>query len=269
MSSWLDGFERTVIDGKGGGSFVAGVPRRLVLHTTEGSTIAGAVAAYKAKGVPPHVTADPRRRERHQHVPVDRAAYALKNLAGGVETNRQGAVQVEIVGRASAISDLSHDDLAWLGTDVVHPLQQATGFALNHPVFVGPDAGTIATRTAKQRFTFDAWSAFDGICGHQHIPENDHWDPGPIDISTIVLFAQLQSHTTSEEEPMAPIPYFATAPGRGVYYVFGNTKTGLQTPGALALAQNLHRLAGWDATVHEFKTADEVSFFDSLATVQQ
>jgi hypothetical protein len=24
------------------------------------------------------------------------------------------------------------------------------------------------------------WEQFNGVCGHQHVPENKHWDPGAI-----------------------------------------------------------------------------------------
>jgi hypothetical protein len=28
----------------------------------------------------------------------------------------------------------------------------------------------------------DEWNAFNGWCGHQHVPENSHWDPGKLNI---------------------------------------------------------------------------------------
>ena len=33
------------------------------------------------------------------------------------------------------------------------------------------------------------WMAFSGWCGHQHVPENDHWDPGRINISRLLMTA--------------------------------------------------------------------------------
>ena len=32
-----------------------------------------------------------------------------------------------------------------------------------------------------QRFSFDRWRAFKGWCGHQHVPENTHGDPGALE----------------------------------------------------------------------------------------
>jgi peptidoglycan hydrolase-like protein with peptidoglycan-binding domain len=33
---------------------------------------------------------------------------------------------------------------------------------------------------AKQRMSFAQWNSYQGICGHEHAPENDHGDPGNI-----------------------------------------------------------------------------------------
>ena len=54
---------------------------KLLLHTTEGSSIAGAVGAYKANNSWPHVTVDPIRKTRVQHVPLTKPARALRNSA--------------------------------------------------------------------------------------------------------------------------------------------------------------------------------------------
>jgi hypothetical protein len=34
--------------------------------------------------------------------------------------------------------------------------------------------------------TEDEWNNFDGWCGHQHVPENEHWDPGKLDIGRLL-----------------------------------------------------------------------------------
>ena len=34
--------------------------------------------------------------------------------------------------------------------------------------------------------TNDEWNDFDGWCGHQHVPENEHWDPGKLDIGRLL-----------------------------------------------------------------------------------
>ncbi|RMF59089.1 MAG: hypothetical protein D6746_08790, partial [Bacteroidetes bacterium] len=56
-----------------------------------------------------------------------------------------------------------------------------------------------------QRFTIDEWNKFSGVCGHQHVPDNDHWDPGKLDAVTILRVARAANETlpvTTEEEDM-------------------------------------------------------------------
>jgi hypothetical protein len=35
-----------------------------------------------------------------------------------------------------------------------------------------------------------AWNAFKGVCGHGHVPENLHGDPGAIDFATLIEYAR-------------------------------------------------------------------------------
>ncbi|GAA0464000.1 hypothetical protein [Streptomyces olivaceiscleroticus] len=34
------------------------------------------------------------------------------------------------------------------------------------------------------------WNGFRGICGHQHVPENDHGDPGSLDFRHVLELAK-------------------------------------------------------------------------------
>lgn len=161
------------------GSFIAG-PYRIVLHTTEGSTYAGARSAYRAGGVSPHFTVSYEKGhlELFQHVRLDRAATALEHRAGTVHTNRLSAVQIEVVGFAAkpawpdglvtGVADL----LAWIMTQTdVKPI--APTFKA-YPASYGIGNGV--------RFSDTDWLTFNGICGHQHVPHQDHGDPGAIPI---------------------------------------------------------------------------------------
>ncbi|MBK6858098.1 MAG: hypothetical protein IPG97_16500 [Microthrixaceae bacterium] len=156
-------------------------PPQTAAAPTEGSSIAGAVGAYKANNSWPHVTVDPIRKTRVQHVPLTKPARALRNSAVPGETNRAPTViQVEIVGRAAESHDWSEAALVWLGREVVGPLCTAASIPLVAPrEFLGTKAGhTLASVTAKQRLTAAQWRDLSGILGHQHAPENTHWDPG-------------------------------------------------------------------------------------------
>jgi hypothetical protein len=37
-----------------------------------------------------------------------------------------------------------------------------------------------------KRLSGQQWLDFSGWLGHQHAPENDHWDPGAIDITDLL-----------------------------------------------------------------------------------
>lgn len=161
----------------GAGTYTGG-PKRLVLHTTEGWSLESAESAYQAKTIAPHFTACFATRRWAQHIDTASSASAMANLSGGVQTNRDGAVQIEIVGFAAYTQDMSDDDLRWLG-GIVREICEREGIDVNrYKTFVGTEAGTIATTTAKQRMPFAEWESFNGVCGHQHVPENHHWDPG-------------------------------------------------------------------------------------------
>lgn len=220
---WLPGWERDTISNHGGGSYVGDDPWRITLHTTEGSSIAGAVAAYEKHGVPPHGTVDPRTRRRVQHIPLNRSAYALKNIGGGVETNRIHNVQFEIVWFAKDGPLMPDDMLRWLGEEVIAPVRALVPVSLVCPQFVGPESGTIASASARQRFTHDAWRRFNGVCGHQHVPENDHWDPGRLDVPAILRYASgtTPAPPTPEEDedvfkPLLPVQRGSTG---GLYAI--------------------------------------------------
>lgn len=178
---WLDGFEQIPAT-SAGGSF-NGSPWRCVLHTTEGGTVDGALAAFRNTGSWPHFTVDPATGRRCQHYPLDVSARALVHPVQG-ETNRANAIQIEIVGYATDAPTWSADHLRWLATEVLAPIRAVCPFALSAPAFVRyPDSyGT----GAAQRFSWTDWAAFSGLCGHEHVPGNDHGDPGGLDINSIL-----------------------------------------------------------------------------------
>lgn len=180
---------------KPGLSFAAGALYRGVLHTTEGKTAEGSFSVYKAKGYWPHFTASFETGDFQiwQHLPLDVGGYALANIGGGVETNRQRAIQIELVGSAD-INNKSWGDAyvenfpdAYLSgiAKWMRWLEVQTGVKriavprwLPYPKSYGADNGI--------RMTPAAWTFFNGWCGHQHVPENLHGDPGLINISRLL-----------------------------------------------------------------------------------
>lgn len=162
---------------KASGPFIDVAPK-IVLHTVEGKgSYSYNPSSYYGNPYWPHATIDGV--GIHQHLPIDVYGFALANAAGGVETNRAFAIQCEILWVSAEIADLPDAIMGHLADWVGWVLVQ-TNAPLTFAEFRG--AGS-AGEDAPQRFGGVEWLAFTGICGHQHVPENDHWDPGafPVD----------------------------------------------------------------------------------------
>jgi hypothetical protein len=172
VNTWYPAASRSLTFG-GCGPHVHG-PYRIVLHTTEGPTIAGALGAYRSSGNYPHFTVDGNTVE--QHCPLEVGSTALKHPSGTPETNRASAIQIEIVGYAA------HADQ--LPTRLLVPLLEwiaaQTGARLEAAAFKAYPSS--AGFTNGIRFSDAEWASFNGICGHQHVPNNDHGDPGLISL---------------------------------------------------------------------------------------
>lgn len=194
---WLPGFER--IPGNDAGTWATGdsPSPKIVLHRTEGASIAGAVGAYRAHNSWPHMTVDMGRRQRVQHSSLKHPARSLRNTSAPGQTGRDRYVyQIEIVG-FSKFSDRDSDaELAWLGREVLAPLAKATGTKLETSVtFYGDGCGwTLATESARQRLTPAAYDRYEGVLAHQHVPENTHWDVGAFRIAVALDAARHALH---------------------------------------------------------------------------
>ncbi len=80
-----------------------GGPFKIVHHTTEGSSARGAFDAFRQNRSDPHFTVDAT--TIYQHIDTEEGARALRNAPGGVQTNRDSAVQIELVGFAHLPKD--------------------------------------------------------------------------------------------------------------------------------------------------------------------
>lgn len=162
-----------------------------VIHTTEGTTrptYSGGASAPNYTAVP-DLKAD--RLNWFAHFPDEKSSRALQNDPGGVETNTLNALQVELVGTCApstrdawakagrkfvfwpdpplwALQDFA-EFVAWCHTKHAIPVRGPKGGFIPYPGSYGDTA---------VRFTDLQWRNFTGWCGHQHVPENDHGDPG-------------------------------------------------------------------------------------------
>ncbi|MGQ0698816.1 MAG: N-acetylmuramoyl-L-alanine amidase [Panacagrimonas sp.] len=148
-----------------------GGPYKIVHHTTEGSTAEGALNAFKKNRSDPHFTVDATR--ILQHVDTAEGARALRNAPGGVQTNRDGAVQIELVGFAHLPKDPRALTLLarlcrWI--EATHGVPNVWPAGHPRPAKNGKDPG------GHNRDAI-TWETKGGHYGHCHVPENTHWDP--------------------------------------------------------------------------------------------
>lgn len=164
------------------GSYTGG-PFKIVHHTTEGSTAQGAFASFAAKRADPHFTVD--HATVFQHIDTGVAARALRNAPGGVQTNRDSAVQIEVVGFAG--SNKKPQTLRnvarlcrWI--ERTHQVPRIWPSGPPKPPHNGGDPG-------GHNRDIGNWDTKAGHYGHCHVPENTHWDPAYSKIEVDYLLA--------------------------------------------------------------------------------
>lgn len=189
MELWYPKASRTQLAGTDGGSFTGGPPKG-VLHTTETTGWPAYATDYW-----PHFTtrwADGAFHVR-QHLPINRAARALANPSGGVQTNRDTAIQIECVGTCDTSKRASWGALYvedWAAgykaglADLMRWVEFNAGVPRRCTVTFKPYPASYGANGV--RLSGAAWDAYAGWCGHQHVPENDHGDPGAIDIGYLL-----------------------------------------------------------------------------------
>lgn len=196
----------------------------VVWHSTESRSL----PSYQGGGNAPNFTAVPdfknKRLVWYQHFDFDTSSRALRNLAGGVETNTANACQVEIVGTCdtknsttwrlggrtykAGVDYLFMGDLpSWAIRDLaafVKWTHEAHTVRLDAPSLWKSYPSSYGTRAQNGiRMTNSQWRNFYGHCGHQHVPENDHGDPGEFPMEAILNLAR--GVTTGKEEVEVPL----------------------------------------------------------------
>jgi len=249
----------TWVQGNSAGPYSSPVDKFLI-HTTEGSSIAGAVAAYRANNSWPHLTVDARVGRAPTitgHLDLDVAARSLRNMAGGVQTNTDGVIQIEVVGNAANPAGI---DWAWIGEHVVGPICRTMGIPLHSTVRWVPYPQSYGINAA-QRLSPAAWTSFQGVLGHQHAPENDHGDPGAIPIVTVLDAAKQGGSLPKDWFDMATQadleavvrklgPWLGIVKGdldRALFVFDGAQRTWIGTEGAVAVMdffKNVHTNGG-------------------------
>ena len=185
---WVPGAERVANPKSGGGSYLD-APWRFVFHTIEGEPSEAGFRRLAAEHAnPPHLWAMPSANLLLQTIPLDRSAYALAR-PGSVHTNRRRAVQVEVLGFAAKMGNLGPREIEWLADRLLAPVARLVPINLEHVRPTGDDTACYGERSGC-RMTPEEWERFDGVCGHQHVPDNKHWDPGRMPLQAIAARAR-------------------------------------------------------------------------------
>lgn len=155
-----------------GGAFTGG-PRKGVAHKTQGDTYAGARRTYEQRSLGPHFTIA-EDALLYQHLDTGEASSAVANDSGGVQTNRDGAIQVEIVGFSG--QPATPAQIATF-VDLQRWLHFVEGIPPTWPAGRPPTTSQDGYGRTSGHRDAGLWESTAGWYGHSQVPENSHWDP--------------------------------------------------------------------------------------------
>jgi hypothetical protein len=223
MGVWLSGVDQQVETS--GGTFTGG-PDKGVLHSTEGTD-------FPDYGYAPHLTGKPIIAEKRiawrQHVSLDVAARAMENRTGGVQTNRDSARQIELVGTTDPKHEKSWNDQGRLlaGRDYIYypdapdwVLYEVAAMMIRVSALCGIDRRLIkdwlpypkSYGNSAVRMSLSEWDNFGAWCAHQHAAENSH---GDVFLDVARLSALLGADPVAKPQPVAvraPVKVSRAAP---------------------------------------------------------
>lgn len=164
-------------------------PDKVVWHTTE----TGGWPSYGGGASGPHLTYHADIHEWRQHYPCNRSSRALRNESGGVQTNTEDALQVEVIAYSDErlAAQRGHLAVSDLDSQALDDLADFAAFAHREwGVPMAADPGWLYSDFERPPMSFNAWRAFAGHVGHNRVPENTHWDPARLDINEILRRAK-------------------------------------------------------------------------------
>lgn len=227
MLDWLPGYERS--PEPDAGLAIGPGADKVVIHTTESPR--GSFNAIRnlwrgednwGRGLPQFLADGAR---VVQLMPLSVNAYTMENKAGGVDTNRAGHV-IQVEWCRYSKDPWAEDEINALAKWLVDLQKAGLKFDFNtHPRFYGANEGVVlASYNSPIRLQGKAWTDFNGWLGHQHAPENAHWDPGYLDANKVVSICNnLAGKPAEEDEDMAKIIWNS----KGAFLVSGLTKRAL------------------------------------------
>jgi hypothetical protein len=128
-----------------------------------------------------------------QFCPLGSAGAALRNTAGGVETNRWARVQIELVGFSQRTLWRPDPGVLKAYAALLYELRDSAGIPLRY--VANPSRSAVT------------WRNGSGWFGHAGVPENDHWDPGVMDWQALLKSAAAFAPVVhAGHEPVKPKP---------------------------------------------------------------
>lgn len=183
MQKWMPGATR--LGSYGGGTLVGGPPR-VTWHITfdklkpERPTFLGVMHYLTGIGFEPTIGWDPLTGKIVQFLPGDRSARALKNLDGGVETNRLGSVHVQIEAFFTPGMTVNGKTYAELTDTPMIGLAEILAWTDSLGV---PRVWT----TPRDNRSISDWKTKAGHRAHYNVPENDHRDIVGADVKKLLM----------------------------------------------------------------------------------
>jgi N-acetylmuramoyl-L-alanine amidase len=173
-------------------------PRTGVVHTTEGSTIEGAMGVFRQHFAPHFLLG----KSASGGVKILQLVQVGTIGAALVTHNDHAIVQVEVAGFSKTSPWLPDDDTLDALASLMAVCQQEYGIPLAHP-WVDGDFGRAGNNPHRGA---GKWGVVAGWYGHGDVPLPDsHWDPGALEWSKV--FARAEAMTGIAGAPAwAPSP---------------------------------------------------------------
>jgi hypothetical protein len=161
-----------------------------VHHTTEGSTFAGALSAFRANDDFPHFTDtfEDGVYVVRQHIPLSRAARSLEHPNGTAETNRDNCIQIEHVGFAKHMHGIPEGYIAGIAS-LCRFIEAQVGVKRQAKFPFTPPG-------VAHRLDVKTFHTYSGHLGHQHVHDQPagHSDPGRLAMASILAHEQQAQH---------------------------------------------------------------------------
>jgi hypothetical protein len=241
---WLPGI--TYLKSTNNGGSMTGSDNYFTWHTYECGYDVSATAGARGlitQGTEVHFCFNPVTGELVQILPADVAGRGLVNLSGGVQTNRQGRVnlQVEVIGRASRPWTQDVTAAGRKGVAKLVDFADQWGVPRTHP---NGDQGPFDKYAPTNR-SVTGWNGPGGYFCHAQVPENDHWDHGAVKFTDLWTIADTINHPQEDDMAQADIDAINGYTGKLLvagYTVGGEPHTGIG-PLVEALAKKVDDLS--------------------------